>query len=164
MPRGRFKRRGYHQRRLKQDGFTLSEDMCPVCYSFGCDPMAMSPLFQKKIRERIRKGLCPSCGEPKDFCKCKSSLKILPGCHTIRTHNNKKLRAARAKSANKEAAFRSWRNCEHILSPLFGEDAYTKIDFALYRHQIPPVSWSAVSRILTAAGLSPDIFIAGWDQ
>lgn len=58
-------------RGIKQDG-TPSLDMCPGCYAFFCDPMAMSYKFQEKIRRRISQGLCPACGAKP--CKCKSSL------------------------------------------------------------------------------------------
>lgn len=58
-------------RGIKADG-TRSQDLCTGCYSFGCDPMAMSYKFQAKIRKRLKAGLCPACGHKP--CTCKSSL------------------------------------------------------------------------------------------
>lgn len=49
-----------------------SYDMCTGCYMPRCDPMAASPLYRKKIEDRLSKGLCPACGQK--VCKCKSSL------------------------------------------------------------------------------------------
>jgi hypothetical protein len=61
----------------KPRGFKLnghrSDDMC-TCFSFGCDPMAMSHKFTAKINKRLRAGLCGACGS--NPCKCKSSLTI----------------------------------------------------------------------------------------
>ena len=163
MPRGRFKRRGYHQNGLKRDGITLSMDLCPYCYSYGCDPMAMSMKFQQEIRERLRKGLCPSCGEPKEFCKCKSSMKIVAGVHTIRTHNNKHLRKARAKVAAKEAAYTAWLKHELAFSRYLGEDACASIERALYHHELPPVPWAKVKKMLLDIRLPiQDVLVAGW--
>lgn len=56
---------------------TTGMDMCEGCCAFGCDPMAMSPLFRAKIRRRLQAGLCPQCGvKPKEkygikVCKCR---------------------------------------------------------------------------------------------
>lgn len=47
-----------------------SEDMCPYCYRFGCDPAGISPKLKRKFDKRISEGKCPSCGHKK--CKCKS--------------------------------------------------------------------------------------------
>ena len=80
------KRRG-----IKKDG-SYSEDLCPCCYSFGCDPMAMSREFYDKIHTRIAEGKCPSCGQPKEYCVCKSSLGLSRGECIIKTHNNRKMR------------------------------------------------------------------------
>ncbi len=54
-----------------------SMDMCPGCYAFNCDSMAMSQRFQDKIRKRMKLGLCPACGAKPvqkngtNICKCK---------------------------------------------------------------------------------------------
>lgn len=50
-----------------------SQDMCPDCFSFNCDPMSMSKKFQDKIRGRRQKGLCGACGHTP--CSCKSSMR-----------------------------------------------------------------------------------------
>jgi len=63
-------------RGIKADG-SRSLDMCPCCLSFHCDPGTMSFNFYVKTRERMRAGLCPSCGN--NPCKCKSSLDIKQG-------------------------------------------------------------------------------------
>lgn len=56
-------------RGIKKDG-SKSEDMCPECVSFGCDPFGMSPKFRQKMDKRLSDDVCRSCGsEP---CKCKS--------------------------------------------------------------------------------------------
>lgn len=60
-------------RGVKQDG-TKSENMCPGCISFGCDPMSMSHKFRQKIKTRKSAGTCPACGN--NPCKCKSSLSV----------------------------------------------------------------------------------------
>jgi hypothetical protein len=62
-------------KRRKSRGIKLngerSMDMC-TCYAFHCDPMAMSALFQAKIRKRLATGVHPPCGTMP--CTCKSSL------------------------------------------------------------------------------------------
>ena len=44
--------------------------MCSGCIAFGCDPMAMSPRFQAKVRARRDANVCVSCGW--NPCRCKS--------------------------------------------------------------------------------------------
>lgn len=161
MSRGRRKKRGYHQRGYKLDGFHTSEDLCPYCYSFGCDPMSMSPQFQIKIRERLRKKLCPCCGEPIDHCKCKSSEKIPAGIHTVRTHNNKKRRKALLLVRAKESAWHFWEKHPEF-SELFSDDDYQAILFALYHHDVPKVSWAAVQNALAKTGVDITILKSAW--
>lgn len=61
-----------------------SFDFCPGCYAPFCDPF----LRPKSVEKRLRAGLCPACGQPKDCCKCKSSLKAkMP---IMVTHNNRR--------------------------------------------------------------------------
>lgn len=157
--RGRHKRRGF-----KADGVTLGMDMYPYCYSFGCDPMAMSPAFQQKIDDRLRQGLCPCCGEPKAFCRCKSNGMIAPGTHAIRTHNNKKRRAAREAVKRKEEAYQAWRRYEGILSSVLGETAYVDARWSLREHQVPSLPWERVAQCLEETGLDPELFAPGWDK
>lgn len=79
-----------------------SMDLCPYCYSFGCNPMSMSHAFSEKIRKRLDNGQCPSCGKPKAFCSCKSSLNLHTGEIRLCTHNNRKMRNLMAQNARKE--------------------------------------------------------------
>lgn len=58
----------------KLDG-SRSMDMCPYCYAFNCDPMMRSRKWDDKVRSRLARGLCPSCGASP--CKCKSSLSAM---------------------------------------------------------------------------------------
>jgi hypothetical protein len=51
---------------------TTGQDLCRCCFSFGCDPMSMSPRFSRKIRDRFKYGLCPACGHA--LCTCRSSM------------------------------------------------------------------------------------------
>jgi hypothetical protein len=39
-----------------------SLDMCPHCLRFNCDPMCISRELSDKFERRIKKGVCPSCG------------------------------------------------------------------------------------------------------
>ena len=71
------------KRGIKQDG-TRSYDLCPCCYAPYCDPFLRHP----NVEKRLRAGLCPACGYPKDQCRCKSSLKTKR--YIMVTHNNKK--------------------------------------------------------------------------
>ena len=71
-----------------------SQDLCPYCYSFGCDPCAMSLKFQSKIETRLRNGQCPACGSPINACKCKSSSKLKGGENLFILHNNKHRRGS----------------------------------------------------------------------
>lgn len=69
-------------KKRKPRGYKLtgekSQDMCPGCIAFHCDPMSMSRKFQAKIRKRIGAGVCPACGAKpivkygRKICKCKS--------------------------------------------------------------------------------------------
>lgn len=158
--RGRFKGRSF-----KADGVTLGMDMCPYCYSFGCDPMAMSPAFSQKIEERRRKGLCPCCGEPASFCKCKSSSQVAPGTHVLRTHNNKKRNAAKQQVQCREAAYLAWAKNEDLLSGILGDNVYAEVYTALRNHQVPAaISWNQLQRKLFGSTLDQQLFAAGWDE
>lgn len=142
-------------RGIKQDG-TPSQDLCPHCYSFGCDPMSMSIKFDEKIRNRLRKGLCPSCGNPKEFCSCKSSRKGV----RITTHNNKKMRQAQAKIAEKEQAYKAWLSLEDTIADLIGDDKFSDISYDLHHHRIPDIPLEDVRK------MAPDVDFsdveAGW--
>ena len=63
-----------------------SYNLCPCCYSPGCDPFFRHP----KVEQRLRAGLCPACGKPKNRCSCKSSLKAKS--YIMVTHNNRRAR------------------------------------------------------------------------
>lgn len=162
MARGRFKKRGLHQRGYKQDWETLSLDMCPHCYSFGCDPMAMSLKFYTKIHERLRKGLCPCCGEPKNHCKCKSSERIVAGTHAIRTHNNKKRRKAMAAIQDKERAYFAWMRYEELFKAKLGEEVCAEISRALHWHKTPSLPWPNIVKALEGTNINAEQFAAGW--
>lgn len=163
MPRGRCKARGYHQQGYKLDGRSPSEDLCPYCFSFGCDPGTMSLAFSHKIDERRRKGLCPCCGQPKAHCKCKSSEKITPGAHTIRAHNNKKLRAAKLVIQHKEAAYKAWCKNQELLLQHISEDDWSDIAYALHYHKTPAMAWTSLVKALHGSGLDIKQFAAGWN-
>lgn len=74
-------------RGIKKSGYP-SEDMCPHCYSVGCDPFAMSANYRRKIEKRLKDGVCVACGHSP--CRCKSSLKAKTPVMVL--HNNKKER------------------------------------------------------------------------
>lgn len=74
-------------RGIKKSGYP-SEDMCPHCYSVGCDPFAMSANYRRKIEKRLKDGVCVACGQLP--CRCKSSLKVKTPIMVL--HNNKKER------------------------------------------------------------------------
>lgn len=57
------------QRGYKANG-DRSIDFCGYCFKPGCDCMAGSPAYRRKIEKRLEQGLCPSCGQMP--CKCKS--------------------------------------------------------------------------------------------
>lgn len=158
--RGRYKRRGFHQSGYKQNRNIPSEDLCPHCYSFGCDPTAMSPAFRKKIDERLRKGLCPCCGKPKNHCKCKSSLKVAPGVHTIRTHNNKKMRQEIARIKTGETALKAWEASEDQRLKFMDTDQDYDIWYSLYNHKMPVASWEDILAIAKKANLGQDFLNA----
>lgn len=71
------------KRGMKLNG-ERSYDLCECCYSPFCDPALRHP----KVEARMRAGLCPACGQPKEFCKCRSSQKTKT--YVLVTHNNKK--------------------------------------------------------------------------
>lgn len=77
-------------RGLKLSG-EKSYNLCPGCYSPYCDPSLRHP----NVERRLRAGLCPACGKPKDRCSCRSSLEAkVP---IMVTHNNRKERKNREK-------------------------------------------------------------------
>ena len=117
----------------------------------------------KKSGNVLRKGLCPSCGEPKEFCKCKSSMKIAAGTHTIRTHNNKHLRKAKETVTAKEAAYKAGSITNWLSSRYLGEDTCASIERALYNHELPPIPWAKVKKMLLDIRLPiQDVLVAGW--
>lgn len=61
-----------------------SFNFCTGCYSPFCDPFLRPP----NVDRRLRAGLCPACGKPKDRCGCKSSLDAKRP--VMVTHNNRK--------------------------------------------------------------------------
>lgn len=63
-----------------------SFDFCTYCYAPFCDPF----LRPSNVERRLRAGLCPACGKPKDRCGCKSSLNA--NRPVMVTHNNRKRR------------------------------------------------------------------------
>ena len=71
---------------------TAGENLCPCCYGYGCDPMSTSRRFRQRVETRLRMGLCVACGEPKEFCKCRSNYYLREGKENglLKTHNNKK--------------------------------------------------------------------------
>ena len=162
MVRSRDKRRGYHQSGWKQCGHQTSEDLCPHCYGFGCDPMSMSRAFQNRVHERLRKGLCVACGQPKAFCKCKSSYSLPKGTSCIQTHNNKKRRKAIAAVEAKERVQKLWYKNQYLFENTIGEEIANEIGYALYRHKIPAYPWDKLVPILKSAGFDPNDFAAGW--
>lgn len=160
MPKTR-KRRGLHGNGLKLDGVTLSLDLCPHCYAFGCDPFAMSPAFRRKIDRRRRLGLCPACGKPKAYCSCKSSLNATTS-HTIRTHNNKKLRKAKANIVAVEKAARLWADMEGELLPVLGTSLYGDIGYSFRYHQTPPIPFRDFEELMAFSGLDMGVFKPAW--
>lgn len=154
--RGRSKKRGYHQSGYKQDGSQPSSNMCPVCLSFGCDPMSMSPAFRHKVEERTRKGLCPCCGQPKAHCRCKSSMDVAAGAHTIRTHNNKRRRAALADVQAGERALAMWQRMSERFMEYIDEDTESAVWHALYYHKPQTVAWEEIVKLAQKAGLGQE--------
>ena len=162
MVHSRDKRRGYHQSGWKLSGKQTSEDLCPHCYGFGCDPMSMSRIFQNRVHERLRQGLCVACGQPKALCKCKSNYFLPEGTSCIQTHNNKKRRKAMDLVRAKEQAYRLWVKHQPLFELAIGEQEAEQISYALYRHQIPQYPWTKLKPVLIKAGFQPDDFAAGW--
>lgn len=162
MIRSRDKRRGYHQNGWKLSGRQTSEDLCPHCYGFGCDPMSMSIKFRNRVHDRLRKGLCVACGQPKAFCKCKSNYFLPEGTYCIQTHNNKKRRRAMAAIEAREQVYKLWYKNQYLFENTIGEETANEIGYALYRHKVPAYSWNKMKAVLTAAGFNPNDFAAGW--
>ena len=162
MPRGRIKRRGYHESGFKKDRYEPSMDMCPYCIAFCCDPMAMSHKFRAKVDERRRKGLCHCCGMPLAHCKCKSSEKIAPGAHVIRTHNNKKLRQAQAGIKAREELLQLWHQYTDAMLKVMPEREHADVTHALLYHQVPNVSYKAFAGYAKRAGIDPAPFQLAW--
>lgn len=156
--RGRRKRRG-----LDANG-ELSLSMCPSFFSFGCNPMAMSPEFQNKILHRLRNRLCPCCGKPVRFCKCKSGDRLPAGAHTIRTHNNKKLRNARAVVHQKEHYYHLFVKMKADMLAIFGEVQYATLEYAFYWHQVPKMPWGVFEAGLGLAGIDYAPFRVCWTK
>lgn len=150
-----------HARKRRTSGL----DMCPYCISFNCDPMTMSFKFQEKVTNRRRQGLCPACGWPKEFCQCKSSMTAdVPRGQVIRTHNNKKLRQARAMVRVKEAIYNDWeRICAH-LEGCMTDDELASVSISLYYHKTPNIPWERVSTALRTAGIDPTGFAPAWGK
>lgn len=162
MTRMRTKRRGYHQSRCKQDGITLSLDLCPHCYSFLCDPTAMSIKFSNKISDRLRQKRCPSCGKPKDFCSCKSTMSKTP--ILVPGHNNKKLRRMEEIIRKREQAAMTWTRLENEIQKRLPENIdVDDIGYALRHHNIPNVDWMQVKPTLDDLHIT-DICIIGWQK
>lgn len=62
--------------RIKKRDFTTdAENMCPYCYSFGCDPSCDSAAWSKKKASRYKEGACPSCGSTDCICRSSESSK-----------------------------------------------------------------------------------------
>lgn len=140
-----------------------SLDMCPCCIRFGCDPFGGSLLFRQKVDERRRMGLCPSCGKPKAYCSCKSSLSLKGNVHTIKTHNNKKLRKAMAEIKAREAMYLLWVKNEDLLTRAFGDDPYDDLAYAFHRHQRPKMPYDQFHRVMLYANLNPEPFAIMWN-
>ena len=163
MARGRWKQRGLYECGYKLDKHTPSEDLCPYCFSFGCDPMAMSPRFHHKIHERLRMCLCPCCGKPIAHCSCKSSAKIAAGAHTITTHNNKKLTKAKQIVLKKERAYQVWLRDRDLICSVMGTELYGRILDALYHHKTPEVTYESLYKKFARAHLDFSIYADGWE-
>lgn len=157
MVRGRSKRRS-----LKADGKSYGQNLCRGCLAFGCDPYAMSMEFRHKVGERRRQKLCPCCGEPTGFCKCKSSETAAPGTHAVQTHNNKKRNQAMAVIHAKEMAYLAWKQHEEALCKALGEDTYGDILYSLHNHNTPKYPWATFSRQILNVNIDATLFMAGW--
>lgn len=161
MIRPRLKRRGYHETGRKRYSHKPSEDLCPYCFSFGCDPTAMSLAFRHKIDERLRKKLCPCCGKPKAFCTCRSSEKIkVPTM--AKAHNNRKLRKAIQTVKDKETAYTIWDKNENILTERLGKEIYTDIHYELYRHNNPKYDWQKIFEKIKDLPIDKKALQNGW--
>ncbi len=156
--------RQHADRGIKLDG-TRSQDMCTCCYSIGCDPMSMSLAFQRKIHGRLRQGLCPACGKPKGFCTCKSCLPGHgEGVRLIQTHDNRKLRRARADVAARERAYRLWQRNVDALADIIGDEVCGDINVALSYHRKPDMPWSAVKDAVARLGLDAETLRYAWGK
>lgn len=147
--------------RLRAKARTTGQDMCPHCYSFGCDPMSMSPAFQHKIDERLRRHECPACGNPIGFCKCRSTMSANKAGRPV-AHNNKNLRKARALIESKETAHRAWDKHADTLSAVLGESRFLEASHALYRHETPDLSWLEAEAAARKCGVDLGLIKAGW--
>lgn len=154
------RKRRTKRRSLKADGETRALDLCPCCYSFHCDPFAMSIPFQNKIRTRLRMGLCPSCGEPVGFCKCRSSMTGT----AIVTRNNKKRNKAMALMHAKEEVYRRWHQNLYLFELQLGEELANEVGYALFTHKVPPVPWNTIQSMLQGCRLDPALYRAGWQS
>lgn len=150
------------KRTLKPDG-TRNPDMCPCCISFYCDPTAMSEAFRRKIEGRLRKGLCPTCGKPKAFCSCRSTMDA-GKARSVRTHNNKALRRAQDLIRRKEDAYLWFRRHDGDFPVLVGQGTYSAVLYDLYRHQVPSTPFEDVAGPLRRAGIDPSPLLAGWQS
>lgn len=162
MVRGRHKKRGYKQSGVKQDGVTLSLDLCPHCLSFGCDPMAMSHKFDNKVSNRKRKALCPCCGKPQGFCSCKSSMNIAPGGSAIRTHNNRKMRKVMALINEKEAAAVKFnKNYDEIVA-VVGDTMADKLYWDISNHNVPYIAYDQFVKAVRNSKINPSDYAVCW--
>lgn len=145
-------------------------DMCPYCYAEGCDPSRMSEKFREMVRERLRKHLCVGCGKPEGFCSCKSTMDADKAKTVRRNPPKRKLKAALSDVEARESAYQMWRKHENELMPVFGQEAFDAIDYALYRHDAPSeMSIDTVFRKLASAGIRIeedvlDTISYGWTQ
>ena len=83
-----FVRKKRKPRGIKKNG-RRSYDMCPHCYSPGCDPMGASPAYRRKLDARLDEGKCPACGKVK--CTCRSTI-LTPAQFAERARERAKLR------------------------------------------------------------------------
>lgn len=88
----------------------------------------MSIKFRNRVHDRLRKGLCVACGQPKAFCKCKSNYFLPEGTSCIQTHNNKKRRRAMAAIEAREQVYKLWYKNQYLFENTIGEKPPTKSD------------------------------------
>lgn len=58
-------------RGIKKNG-KRAQDLCPYCLGFNCDPGHFS-IFSRKVSDRMRRKLCPSCGHKP--CRCRTNVR-----------------------------------------------------------------------------------------